>query len=109
MRLPFRRRLGLLEGQHFRLQELQLQRHQQTILRPARPQPHKAFARHEHLARDHGLQTVEVGQTVRVSLVGPCEPELLNLSRNAASEISDDGLIPSPTMFDANASQALAA
>ena len=35
------RRLGLLEGQHLGLQELQLQRHEQPVLGPARPQPTK--------------------------------------------------------------------
>ena len=55
------RRLGLLKRQHFRLQQLQLDRHQQTIFCPARAQPDEAFARDEHLARHHRLQAVEIG------------------------------------------------
>ena len=47
--------LGLLEGQHLRLQQLQLQGHQQSVFRPARAQPHEAFARDEHLPRHHCL------------------------------------------------------
>jgi hypothetical protein len=104
-----RRRLGLLEGQHLGLQQLQLQRHQQPVLGPARAQPHEALAGDEHLARDHGLQAVEVGQPVGIGLVGPGEPEPLDPVAHAASSISDEGLIPSPTRFAAKASQALAA
>ena len=73
-----RRRLRLLERQHLRLQELQLQRDRQPVLGPARAQPHEALAGDEHLARDHGLQAVEVGQPVGIGLVGPGEPEPLD-------------------------------
>ena len=70
--------LGLLERQHLGLQQLQLQRHQQPVLRPPRPQPHETLARDEHLARHHGLQAVEIGEPVRVRLVGPGQPEPLD-------------------------------
>ena len=70
--------LGLLEGQHLGLQQLHLQRYQQTILGAAGPQTHKTLARHKHLARDHGLQTVKVGQPVRIGLVRPGKPEPLH-------------------------------
>ena len=70
--------LRLLEGQHLRLQELQLQRHQQAVLGAARAQPDEALAGDEHLAGDHALQAVEVGQPVGVGLVGPGEPEPLD-------------------------------
>ena len=62
---------GLLEGQHLGLQELQLQRHQQSVLGAAGAQPHEALAGDEHLAGDHALQAVEVGQPVGVRLVDP--------------------------------------
>ena len=70
--------LDLLEGQHLRLQELQLQRHQQSVLGAAGPEPDEALAGDEHLAGDHALQAVEVGQPVGVGLVGPGEPEPLH-------------------------------
>ncbi|EEW23720.1 efflux transporter, RND family, MFP subunit [Rhodobacter ferrooxidans] len=49
------------------------------ILGPARSQPHKAFTGNEHLARHHRLQTVEIGQPVRIGLIRPGEPEPLHL------------------------------
>jgi hypothetical protein len=70
--------LGLLEGQHLGLQELQLQRHREAVLGAPGAQPHEALARDEHLAGDHGLQAVEVGQPVGIGLVGPGEPEPLD-------------------------------
>jgi hypothetical protein len=72
------RGLGLLEGQHLGLEKLQLQRHQQAVLRATGSQPDETLASDEHLARDHGLQTVEVGQPIRIGLVGPGEPEPLD-------------------------------
>jgi len=66
--------LRLLERHHFRLEKLQLQRHREAVLQPARPHADEALTGDEHLPRDHRLETVEVGQPVRVSLVGPGEP-----------------------------------
>ena len=65
---------SISDGQH-----LQLQRHGQTILRPARPDAEEHLARQEHLARRPALQAVEVGQPLGIGLVGPGEPELLQL------------------------------
>ncbi len=72
------RGLGLVKRQHLGLQQLALQGHAQTILRAAGAQPHETFAGHEHLARHHRLQPVEVGQPVGVRLVGPGEPQALD-------------------------------
>ena len=73
MRLPLAAVSVFSKGSISGLEKLQLQRHQQSVLRPARAQSDEAFARDEHLARDHGLQAVEVGQPVRIGLVGPGE------------------------------------
>jgi len=101
--------LGLLEGQHLGLQELQLQRHHQTVFGASGTQPDKTLACHEHFARDHGLQPVEGGQPVRVGLVGPGEPESLDTVPLVRLPDQCEGLIPSPTGLAAKASQALAA
>ena len=90
--------LHLLERQHLRLQELQLQRHQQPVLGAARAQPHEALAGDEHLARDHALQAVEVGQPVGVGLVGPGEPEPLHA-------VADLGVLDQRRGLDAVADQ----
>ena len=71
--------LRLFKRQHLGLKKLQLQRHKEPILRPSGPQAHEALARHKHLACDHGLQAVEIGQPICVRLVRPGEPELLDL------------------------------
>lgn len=102
-------RFRLLERQHLGLQEVQLQRDQQSVLRAPRAHPDEAFARHEHLARDHGLQAVDVGQPVRIGLVGPGEPESLDTVPLVRLPDQCEGLIPSPTGLAAKASQALAA
>ena len=109
MRLPLAAVSGLVEGQHLRLQQLQLQRHQQPVLRPARPQPHEAFARHEHLARHHGLQPVEIGQPVGIGLVGPGEPEPLHAIPQVRILDQRRGLDPVADEVAAKASQAFAA
>ena len=72
-------RLSHLERQHLRLQELQLQRDGEPVLEPPRPDPDEALSGDEHLAGDHRLQAVEVGQPIRVRLVGPREPQPLDL------------------------------
>ena len=64
----------VLGGQH-----LQLQRHREPIVRPARPEPEEALAGLEHGPRRHGLEAVEVGQAIGIGLVGPGEPEALDL------------------------------
>jgi len=86
--IAVRIRLDLLERQHLRLQKLQLQRHQQSILRPPWPHPHETLARDKHLASDHGLQAVEIGQPIGIRLIRPGEPELLNLV--AQRRVSDE-------------------
>ena len=70
--------LGLLEGEHLRLEKLQLQRHGQPIFRAAGTHAHEAFAGHEHLPGCHGLQAVEVREPVGIRLVGPREPQPLD-------------------------------
>ena len=90
--------LHLLERQHLGLQELQLQRHQQPVLGAAGAQPDEALAGDEHLARDHALQAVEVGQPVGVGLVGPGEPEPLH-------PVADLGVLDQRRGLDAVADQ----
>ena len=68
-----------IERQHLGRQHLQLQRNAETILRPPRPEPEEHLAGNEHLARRTALQPVEVREAFGVSLVGPIEPELLDL------------------------------
>ena len=43
------------------------------------PEPEEALAGLEHGARGHGLEAVEVGQAIGIGLVGPGEPEALDL------------------------------
>jgi hypothetical protein len=62
-RVAVRHGPGLLEGQHLGLQQLELQRHDEAVLRPARPQPHEALASDEHLPRDHGLSLANLRAT----------------------------------------------
>jgi transposase-like protein len=64
-------------------QMIRLQRHQQAVLGAPRAQPDKALSGDEHLAGDHGLQAVEVGESVGVRLVGPGEPEALQAVADA--------------------------
>lgn len=68
-----------VEGQHFGGQHLQLQRHRQTVFRPARPDANEDLARQEYLARRPALQPVEVGQPLGVGIVSPGQPERLQL------------------------------
>ena len=56
--------------------------HAQDPRRSQWAQPHEAFARHEHLPRNHRLQAVEIGQPVRIGLIGPGEPQPLHLIAN---------------------------
>ena len=72
-------RLALAERQVLGGQHLQLQRHREPVVRPARPEPEEALAGLEHGARRHGLEAVEVGQAIGIGLVGPGEPEALDL------------------------------
>ena len=51
----------------------------QAVLRPPRPEPEEHLAGDEHLAGRTPLQPVEVGEALGVGLVGPVEPELLDL------------------------------
>jgi hypothetical protein len=58
---------------------LQLQRHGESVLRAPRAEAEEALAGLEHRARGHGLQAVEVGQAIGIRLVGPGEPQTLDL------------------------------
>ena len=80
MTLPLGRDLIAVERQHLRRDHLQLQRHRQAVLRPARPEAEEHLAGDEHLARGAPLQPVEVREAFGVGLVGPVEPELLDLA-----------------------------
>ena len=73
------RDLVAIERQHLRREHLQLQRHREAVLRPARPEPEEHLAGDEHLARGAALQAVEVGEALGIGFVGPVEPELLDL------------------------------
>jgi hypothetical protein len=101
--------LVAVERQHLRRQHLQLQRHGEPVLRPARPEAEEHLAGNEHLARGAALQAVEVGEPLGVGLVGPVEPERCTCALSAASAIIDDGLMPAPTTLPAQLSIALAA
>ena len=74
-----RQGLALRERQVLGGQHLQLQRHREPVLRASRPEPEEALAGLEHGARGHGLEAVEVGQAIGIGLVGPGEPEALDL------------------------------
>jgi hypothetical protein len=73
-----RQRLAFAERQVLGGQHLQLQRHGEPGLRPARPEPEEALAGLEHGARGHGLEAIEIGQAIGIGLVGPREPEALD-------------------------------
>ena len=77
--MPLGSDLVPVERQHLRREHLQLQRHRQAVLRPPRPEPEEHLAGNEHLARGAPLQPVEVREAFGVGLVGPVEPELLDL------------------------------
>ena len=98
-----------IERQHLRGQHLQLQRDRQPILWPARAEAKEHFARDEHLACRPALQAVQVSETFGVRLIGPVEPELLDLCLQPESEIIEDGLMPAPTTLPAQLSIAFAA
>jgi hypothetical protein len=70
--------LAFVERQVLGGEHLQLQRHDEAILRTPRPEPEEALAGLEHGARGHGLKAVEVGQAVGIGLVGPGEPQTLD-------------------------------
>ena len=72
-------RLALGKRQVLGGQHLQLERHREPIVRAARAEPEEALARLEHGTRRHGLEAVEVGQAIGIGLVGPGEPEALDL------------------------------
>jgi hypothetical protein len=74
-----RQRLALAERQVLGREHLQLEGHREPIVRAARPEPQEALAGLEHGPRRHGLETVEVGEAIGISLVGPGEPEALDL------------------------------
>ena len=78
--MPLGSSLIPVERQHLRREHLQLQRHRQAVLRPARPEAEEHLAGDEHLARGTPLQPVEVREALGVGLVGPIEPELLDLA-----------------------------
>ena len=65
------------------LEQLQLQRHNQTILWPAGTQTNKAFAPFEHGPTCQRLQTVEVGLTGGIGLCSPITPQCLHFSFEA--------------------------
>ena len=60
-------------------QHLQLERHREAVFRSPGAKAEEAFAGLEHGTGRHGLETIEVGQAIGVGLVGPGEPEALNL------------------------------
>jgi hypothetical protein len=64
----------VLGGEH-----LELEGHGEPIVGAARPKAEEAFAGLEHGPRGHRLEAVEVGQAIGVGLVGPGEPEALDL------------------------------
>jgi hypothetical protein len=77
--LPSGRVFAFAERQVLRGEHLQLERHREPIVRTARAEPEEAFAGLEHGARGPGLETVEVGEAIGIGLVGPGEPEALDL------------------------------
>ncbi len=60
-----------------RLQQLQLQRHRQTVLEPPLADPDQALAALRHGADDERLQAVEVGEAVGVARPGEAGPQLV--------------------------------
>ena len=74
-----RQGLALAERQVLGGQHLQLQRHGEPIVGSARAEAEEALAGFEHGARRHGLEAVEVGQAIGIGLVGPGEPEPLDV------------------------------
>ena len=72
-------RPGLFQRQHLGRQHLQLQGHAQPIARAAHPDPEEHLACHEHLTGGAALEPVEIGESLRVCIVGPGEPEALQL------------------------------
>jgi hypothetical protein len=74
-----RQGLALAEWEMLGGQHLQLQRHREAIVRPARPEAEEALTGLEHRPRGHGLEAIEVGQAIGIGLVGPGEPEALDM------------------------------
>ena len=68
-----------VEGQHFGREHLQLQRHGQPILDPARADADEDLARQKHLARRPALQAIEIRQPFGIGIIGPGEPQRLQL------------------------------
>jgi hypothetical protein len=64
----------VLGGEH-----LQLQWDREPVLRPAGAESEEALARLKHGARGHGLEAIEIGPAIGIGLVGPGEPEALDL------------------------------
>jgi hypothetical protein len=77
--MPVGQRLALPEREMLGGEHLQLQRHREPVVRATRSEAEEAFPRLEHRPCGHGLETVEVGQAVGIGLVGPGEPETLDL------------------------------
>ena len=92
-----RQRLALGKRQMLGGKHLQLERDREPVVRSARTEAEEALARLEHRACRHRLQAVEVGQAIGIGLVGPGEPEALDLVFDRASSTSEDGLMPQPT------------
>ena len=68
-----------VERQHLGGQNLQLKRNGQTVLGPARSDADEDLARQEDLARSAPLQPVEIRQAFGVCIIGPGEPQRLQL------------------------------
>jgi hypothetical protein len=71
--------LVLLEWKHLGREQLDLQRHDKTVLGIPGAQADETFACFEHFASDERLQAVEIGEPVGVGLVRPVTPDLLQL------------------------------
>ena len=85
---------SIVQRQHFRGEHLQLQRHRQSVVGAPRAEAQEELARQKHRARGHGLEARSRSGT-GIGLVGPGEPEALDLVLSARSSTNEDGLMPS--------------
>ena len=73
------RHLIAVERQHLGGEHLQLQGNHQPVLGPPWPEPEEHFPGDEHLAGRPPLQPVEIGEALGIGLIGPVEPQLLDI------------------------------
>jgi len=68
----------VIQGQHLGRQHLQLQRHGQTILGPARANAEEHLAGDEQFPSGAALLAIEIGQPLGIGLIGPAQPQALH-------------------------------